>query len=241
MNALAGLGGEQWFLLGDRDLAMHVERTRALREGGTLTAFVRRAARALGIDAEILPMTDDRVSTVVLSDEGPMPFQRYFVERRCAPVIRDLCFEGAARARPAPGVLEVIADPATQAIVICPSNPYLSIDPILAVPGIRDALAASSAPAIAVSPIIGGQAIKGPTVKIMAELGIHATNRSIAAHYHGLIDGIVVDRADASEAVGLGVPALATATLMRDLADRTRLAREVLGFAGTLTPVGVER
>jgi LPPG:FO 2-phospho-L-lactate transferase len=234
MAALRELGGEHWFQLGDRDLALHVERTRALREGTTLTGFVERAALALGIDAQILPMTDDRVRTMVNTDEGDLAFQRYFVERRCAPAVCALRFEGAAQASPAIGLSRALADRTLRAVVICPSNPYLSIDPILAVPGIRGALTATAAPVIAVSPLIGGQAVKGPTVKIMAELGISATTESVAAHYRGLIDGLVVDDADAKEAANLDVPVLATRTLMQDLADRTRLAEEVIAFAERL-------
>jgi LPPG:FO 2-phospho-L-lactate transferase len=236
MTALRELGGEHWFQLGDRDLALHVERTRTLREGATLTMFVERVARALGIDAQILPMTDDRVRTMVNTDEGDLEFQRYFVERRCAPAVRALRFEGASQATPAAGLCRALSDPTLRAVVICPSNPYLSIDPILAVPGVRMLLAATTAPVIAVSPIIGGQAIKGPTVKIMAELGISATNESVAAHYRGLIDGLVIDDidADSGEGAGLDVPVLATRTLMQDLADRTRLAEEVIAFAERL-------
>jgi LPPG:FO 2-phospho-L-lactate transferase len=234
MAAVRELGGEHWFQLGDRDLALHVERTRALREGTTLTAFVDHAARALGIDAHVLPMSDDRVRTMVNTDEGDLPFQRYFVERRCAPAVRALRFEGAAQARPAAGLCRALADPTLRAVVICPSNPYLSIDPILAIPGVRAALSATTAPVVGVSPIIGGQAVKGPTVKIMAELGISATTESVAAHYRGLIDGLVVDESDAGDAAGLDIPVLATRTLMLDLADRTRLAEEVIAFSERL-------
>jgi len=235
MEALRQLGGEAWFQLGDRDLAMHVERTRWLRSGKSLDDFVAHAALALGISARILPMTNGRVRTIVETAEGTLPFQRYFVERRCVPAVRSLLFEGAGDAAPAPGFLEAMSDPATQAIVICPSNPYLSVDPILALPGVREALANAAAPVIAVSPIIGGQAVKGPTVKIMAELGIDANTAAVAAHYRGLIDGLVLDEADAADAGSVDVPVLVTRTLMTDLADRERLAREVVAFAGTLS------
>jgi LPPG:FO 2-phospho-L-lactate transferase len=235
MEAVRELGGDAWFQLGDRDLAMHVERTRWLREGGSLEAFVARASTALGIQARILPMTSDPVRTIVETSEGTLPFQRYFVEHRCAPVVRSLRFEGAARATPATGLLAALSDSSTRAIVICPSNPYLSIDPILAVPGIRDALAKAHAPVIAVSPIIGGQAVKGPTVKIMAELGIDANTAAVARHYRGLIDGLVVDDADSDETAGVEVPVLATRTLMIELDDRDRLARDVVAFATTLS------
>jgi LPPG:FO 2-phospho-L-lactate transferase len=235
MEAVRELGGDAWFQLGDRDLAMHVERTRWLHEGGSLEAFVACASTALGIRARILPMTNDPVRTIVETSEGTLPFQRYFVEHRCAPVVRSLRFEGAARATPATGLLAALSDSATRAIVICPSNPYLSIDPILAVPGIRDALAKAHAPVIAVSPIIGGQAVKGPTVKIMAELGIDANTAAVAGHYRGLIDGLVVDEADSDETAGVEVPVLATRTLMIEIDDRDRLARDVVAFAATLS------
>jgi LPPG:FO 2-phospho-L-lactate transferase len=234
MESLRALGGEDWFQLGDRDLALHVERTRWLHAGGTLEGFIARTAAAFNIDARILPMTNDLVRTVIETDDGELAFQRYFVERRCAPVVRALRFDGADTAMPAAGVLSALTDAATQAIVICPSNPFLSIDPILSVPGIRDALADTSAPVVAVSPIIGGQAVKGPTVKIMAELGIDANAAAVASHYRGLIDGLVLDDADADEAAGVSVPVLLTRTLMTDIADRERLARETLAFAGTL-------
>ena len=234
MEALRELGGEHWFQLGDRDLAMHVERTAFLRTGGTLSSFIVRMARALGIAARILPMTDDHVRTVVETDAGTLPFQRYFVERRCTPLVHALRFDGAEVATPAAGVISALSDGAARAVVICPSNPYLSIDPILAVAGIRTALEHSRAPVIAVSPIIAGRAIKGPTVKIMTELGIEATTKSIAAHYHGLIDGLVIDEADAADAASVGVPVLVTRTLMHDVVDRDRLAADVVSFAAAL-------
>jgi LPPG:FO 2-phospho-L-lactate transferase len=234
MEALRELGGEDWFQLGDRDLAIHVERTSFMAQGKTLAAFIAHVADRLGITATILPMTNDRVRTIVETEEGDLPFQRYFVERRSTPVVRALRFEGAERARPAGGLLEAISDPALRAIVICPSNPYLSIDPILAVGGLRVALSRAVAPVIAVSPIIGGRAIKGPTVKIMAEIGIDATPQSIAAHYTGIIDGLVIDDSDAGEAAGIDLPVLVARTLMQDLADRKRLAGEVVAFARTI-------
>jgi LPPG:FO 2-phospho-L-lactate transferase len=234
MAALRELGGEDWFQLGDRDLAIHIERTSFLGQGKTLAAFIAHVADRLGITATILPMTNDRVRTIVETEEGDLPFQRYFVERRSTPVVRALRFDGAERARPAAGLLEAISDPALRAIVICPSNPYLSIDPILAVAGLRVALSRAVAPVIAVSPIIGGRAIKGPTVKIMAELGIGATTQSIAAHYAGIIDGLVIDDSDAGEAAGIDLPVLVARTLMQTLADRKRLAGEVVAFARTI-------
>lgn len=232
--ALRQLDGEDWFRLGDRDLAMHVLRTKWLRSGKTLTEFAAHVARQLGISARILPMTDAAVRTIVDTSEGHLPFQHYFVRRHCEPAMRGIRFEGATEARPAPGLVEFIGSQTLRAIVICPSNPYLSIDPIVAVPGIAAALGTSAAPVVAVSPIIGGQAVKGPTGKIMAELGIAASTRAIASHYRGLIDGLVIDEDDADDRVQIGVPVLVTRTLMKDIADRERLARDVVDFADTI-------
>ena len=163
MAALRGLGGEDWFALGDGDLALHVLRTMRLARGDTLSAITTDFARSWGIGITMLPMSDNAVGTHLETDEGVLPFQRYFVERRCAPVVKQVSFEGAGQAVPAPGVLDAILADDTVAILIAPSNPYLSVDPILAVPGIRDALRAARAPVVAVSPIVGGDAVKGPT------------------------------------------------------------------------------
>ena len=235
MSALAEVGGETWFQLGDRDLALHVERTRRLREGQSLTRVVTDVARRFGISANILPMSDDPVRTIVDTDEGALPFQKYFVELRCAPAVRAVDFEGARTAHLSPDIAAAFERRDIAAIVICPSNPYLSVDPILAVPGMRELLRHAGAPIVAVSPIIGGAAIKGPTTKIMAELKIEATNASIACHYNGIIDGLIIDRADAADAASLPVATLTTATLMTTLEDRVNLARDVLDFARRLT------
>jgi LPPG:FO 2-phospho-L-lactate transferase len=237
MAALRQLGSETWFQLGDRDLAMHVMRTEWLRSGKSLTEFAAHVGGRLRISAQILPMTDAKMRTIVETAEGDMPFQHYFVRRCCEPAVTAIRFDGAKGAQPAPGVTELIGSPFLRAIVICPSNPYLSVDPILAVPGIRQALTSSAAPVVAVSPIIGGQAVKGPTVKIMAELGIAATTQTIAAHYRGLVDGLVIDENDADDRAQIDVPALATRTMMKDVEDRERLARDVVDFADTLTVI----
>jgi LPPG:FO 2-phospho-L-lactate transferase len=234
MSALAEIGGETWFQLGDRDLALHVERTRRLREGQSLTRVVTDVARRFGISANILPMSDDPVRTIVDTDEGALPFQNYFVELRCAPAVRAIRFDGADSANVSPDVAAAFRQPHVAAIVICPSNPYLSVDPLLAVPGMREQLRRAEAPIVAVSPIIGGTAIKGPTTKIMAELQIEATNESIARHYGGVVDALVIDRVDAADIASLPLPALATATLMNTLEDRVALARDVLDFARDL-------
>jgi len=234
MEALEALGDPSWFRLGDRDLAMHVIRTRWLRHGETLTAFARHVGRRMGIDAQVLPMSDDPVRTIVDTTDGALAFQTYFVGRRCEPATIGVRFVGSERARPSPGLLAALARPDLAVVVICPSNPYLSIDPLLSIAGIRTALAATPAPVIAVSPLIGGKAVKGPTAKIMAELGIAATAEAIAAHYRDLLDGLVIDESDAAEAARLHLPTAVRPTLMRDLADRERLARDVLEFAGRI-------
>ncbi|MCA3254030.1 MAG: 2-phospho-L-lactate transferase [Alphaproteobacteria bacterium] len=232
MAALERLGGETWFRLGDRDLATHVERTRRLAAGETLSAITADFAARLDIAQRIVPMSDDPVRTIVETDEGALAFQDYFVRRQCAPVFRGLRFDGADGARPSAGFAEALADPALEAIVICPSNPLLSLGPILAVPEVRAALAARRVPCIAVSPFIGGQAVKGPAGKIMAELGRDATPAGLLALYDGLVDGLVIDGADAGARAD--VPLHVTDTLMRGPDDQTRLAREALAFAAGL-------
>ena len=231
MDSLRRLGGETWFQLGDRDLAMHIERTRQLRAGVSLTEFTAAMARRLGIVATVLPMSDEPVSTVVHTDEGPLPFQRYFVERRCEPMLRRVTFENVARARPPAAALAALGDPDLGAILICPSNPYLSIDPILAVPQLADAIRNAGAPAVAVSPLIGGKAVKGPTAKIMAELSLGCDPSAIARHYEGVIDGLIVDHQDSGTASTLPIPVRVTATLMKTMDDRERLAEECVMFA----------
>ncbi|HLY57022.1 MAG TPA: 2-phospho-L-lactate transferase CofD family protein, partial [Stellaceae bacterium] len=172
MAALRSLGGAEWFALGDGDLALHVLRTAALARGERLSTIVAGFAKSWGIAAAVLPMSDDPVETIVETDQGILAFQEYFVARRCAPRVSAVRFVGVDAAVPAPGVVEAIADPKTRAILIAPSNPFLSVDPILAVPGLRARLAASPAPVVAVSPLVGGRAVKGPTGKLLDELGL---------------------------------------------------------------------
>ena len=234
MDALAALGGETWFQLGDGDLATHVERTRRLSAGDSLTDIARDFCSALKIGAEILPMSDQPVRTIVETRDGPLPFQRYFVERQCEPEVTGFRFEGADAARLSPAVTEALSDPALDAIVICPSNPLISIDPILAVPGMRERLSAAKAPVIAVSPLIAGRAVKGPTAKMLAELGVPATTASIARHYGDLLDALILDGADGGDADRIALPCLATKTLMTTDADKETLARQVLTFAAQL-------
>lgn len=230
MDALGALGGPDWFSLGDRDLALHVLRAEALRSGTSLSEFTSGLAARLGIAATILPMSDDRVRTIVDCDEGALAFQDYFVRLRCAPAVRGVRFDGADNARPCARVLAALADPDLAGIVICPSNPVLSIAPILAVPGMADAIRNAAAPVLAISPLIGGKAVKGPTRQIMQSMGAGADNAGVAAWYGDLIDALAIDRTDAAQAAELGVPALVTETLMNTDADKLRLAQWVLDY-----------
>lgn len=236
MAALERLGGPTWFRLGDQDLATHVERTGRLKRGETLSAVTAHLARRLGVAPTIVPMSDDPVRTFVQTDEGRLAFQSYFVEKRCAPRVVSIDFEGTDQAMPAAAALAALSSPDLAGVIICPSNPWLSIDPILAVPGWRDAIANCRAPRIAIAPLVAGQAIKGPTAKIMTELGLALNLGSIRDHYRGLIDGLVIDDADASEAPRLGLPVLTTGTIMRSLDDRVRLARSAASFCVGLVP-----
>lgn len=233
MEALREQAEEAWFNLGDRDLAMHVLRTNWLRNGRRLTEFTAQAAARFGVAARILPMTDSPVHTIVVSDEGNLPFQQYFVRRRCEPVVRAIRFVGADESQLSKELLDEIERP-LRAIVICPSNPYLSVDPILAVGGLAASLLNANAPIVAVSPIIGGQAVKGPTAKMMTELGIAVNSQSIAAHYRSLIDGLVIDSADAADRETIDLPVATANTMMRSIYDRECLARQVLTFCDGL-------
>jgi LPPG:FO 2-phospho-L-lactate transferase len=232
MEALRALGGDDWFLLGDGDLALHVLRTQRLRAGEPLSAIIADFARAWGVGARILPMTDDRVATQLETDEGLLDFQDYFVRRRCEPRVGAIRFTGAETATPGPGVIEAIRDPECRAILVAPSNPYLSVDPILAMPGVREALAKASAPVVAVSPLIGGKAVKGPTAKLVNEMGIRPDAKSIADHYAGWLDALLVDTQDPP--VALSIVQARADTLMTSLEDRIRVARAALDLADRL-------
>jgi LPPG:FO 2-phospho-L-lactate transferase len=237
MDQLGRLGGEGWFNLGDRDLAMHVERTRRLAAGETLSEITRALAAALGVAHAIVPMSDDPVRTVVQTTEGELAFQRYFVGRQCQPVVTGIRFDGATASRPSPGLGAAITRADVEAVIVCPSNPYLSIDPILSIPGVRNGLADLQAPIVAVSPIVGGRALKGPAAKLMQELGVTPGPMAIVDHYRGLLCGLVVDHEDRAEGEALdilGLPTLATASVMRSDDDRVRLADETLAFARSL-------
>ena len=237
MAMTAKLGGETWFNLGDRDLATHIARTRRLRAGESLSAITTSLCERLGIAARIVPMSDDPVRTIVVTDTGDLSFQHYFVRLKCEPVLKALRFEGAATARPAAGLLAALDDAALGGIVICPSNPYLSVQPILEVPGIRERLAARRVPLVAVSPIVGGRAIKGPAAKILRELGHEPSALAVARHYAGLIDALVLDEADAALAPAveaLGMRAVVTDTIMRDAPSARALAQTSLDAVARL-------
>ena len=231
MAALEALGGETWFRLGDGDLATHVERSRRLRSGDSLSAIIDDFRRRLGVAARLVPMSDDRVRTRLRVAEGWLDFQDYFVRRQCAPAVSGLAFAGSERARPHPDFLAALADPDLRVVVICPSNPFISIDPILALPGVRAALRECRAPVAAVSPIVGGRAVKGPTAKMMAELGLPVDAATPARHYRDILDLYIADEADAAVVAELDLPVVLCRTLMHTLADREALARTVLAAA----------
>lgn len=233
MEAVERLGGPAWFRLGDRDLATHVIRTQRLRAGETLTRITASLCAALGVSHLVLPMSDESVPTKVITDEGPLDFQDYFVRRRCEPRVRGVVFPGATETDASGKVMAAIA--AAELVVICPSNPFLSVDPILSLRGMRAALDGKRL--VAVSPIVGGQAVKGPAAKMLAELNLEASATSVAQHYAGLLSGFVLDEVDATleRSVARYVQrALVTNTVMRMDADRVRLAREVVDFGRSL-------
>jgi LPPG:FO 2-phospho-L-lactate transferase len=234
METLTALGGEDWFRLGDRDLAVHVERTHRLRQGETLSAITADFCRRLGVGPRVLQATDDRLRTRLLTDDGWLDFQDYFVRLQCRHVVRELAFDGAGDARPHPDLLVALRDERLRAVVICPSNPFISVEPILAVSGMRQALAACAAPVVAVSPIIGGRAIKGPTAKMMTELGMIPSAAAVGKRYGDLLDGYVMDVEDALEAAHVAPRVTLAPTLMTNLAEREQLARVVLEAADAL-------
>jgi LPPG:FO 2-phospho-L-lactate transferase len=226
------LGGPNWFHLGDQDLGTHIERTRRLKEGQPLSQLTRDFCKVWGVEHTILPMSDQPVRTIVETDEGDLPFQEYFVHRGCQPRVRGFRFAGVESAKPVPEAHEAIRS--SDAIIICPSNPWVSIDPILRVLTPIFAGETQGLNVVAVSPIIGGQAVKGPAAKMYAELGIEPSAMAVMNHYHGLLKGFVLDNVDAHLMDGVSIETLATDTLMRSFKDRARLAQDVLHFAGKL-------
>jgi LPPG:FO 2-phospho-L-lactate transferase len=239
LDAMTRLGEDPWFLVGDQDLATHVLRTSRLRLGSTLSEVTDGVARSLGIEANILPVTDATIATFIETVHGTFEFQDYFVRRKQQDDVLGVRIAGAEAAEPAPGVLEAIGD--ADVIVFCPSNPIVSIGPILEVPGIRRAIERSTATRVAVSPIVGGKALKGPADKMLTTLGHETSALGVARIYAGLIDALVIDKVDAGlagqiEELGLSVTALQS--IMGDADDRARFAREVLDFAGTIERQG---
>ena len=233
LNSVGALGGPTWFRLGDRDLGTHLERTRRLRAGEPLSLITRDFCRAMGIGPKVMPMSDDPVFTHVMTSEGELQFQDYFVRRKCLPEVRGFRFEGAENARPAPEVLEALR--LAELVVICPSNPWVSIDPILSVPGIVDAIRMK--PVVGVSPIIAGKTVKGPAAKMYAELGIEPSAVAVARHYAELLTGFVLDSADEGQHIeveALGLQALVTETWMRDRHGRRDLGEKVIEFGRSL-------
>jgi LPPG:FO 2-phospho-L-lactate transferase len=237
LESLEALGGEAWFHLGDRDLGTHLERTHRLKLGQSLSQVTRHFCQAWKVPVTVLPMTDDPAPTVVLTSQGELPFQEYFVHRQCQPSVTGFRFEGIEQAQPAPSLLEALQ--AADLVVFCPSNPWVSVDPILSVPGVRQALLEGrtkrSLQVVAISPIIGGKTVKGPAAKMFAELGILPSALAVAEHYGNLCSGFVLDLLDeklAPAIQSLGLKTLATDTLMNTRADRLRLADEVLTFVG---------
>jgi LPPG:FO 2-phospho-L-lactate transferase len=237
LESLEAVGGPAWFRLGDHDLGTHLERTRRLCEGQTLSQVTAAFCDAWGVISQVIPMSDEPVPTLVYTDEGPLSFQEYFVHRQCQPEVAGFHFEGVEKSRPAPGVLPALI--AADLVVICPSNPWVSIDPILAIPGVREAI--QGKPVIAISPIIGGQAMKGPAAKMFQELGLSPSAVAVAKHYgakrrNGILTGIVLDNLDADQSVEIeisGMYTLTTNTMMHTSADRLRLANElILWFDG---------
>jgi LPPG:FO 2-phospho-L-lactate transferase len=240
MAALERLGGETWFKLGDHDLATHILRTRELDAGRSLSAATALLAQRLGVAPEVMPMTDNPVRSVVQTDQGPLDFQDYFVRRQCRPVFQGVTFEGVQHARPSERLRRALDR--ADAIVITPSNPLVSIDPILAVPGVAQALRRSRRPVVAVSPMVGGKAVKGPLGKMMAERSLEPSALGVARHYGNRVDGWVIDtidRALAPAIEALGCRVLVRDTIMRTLDDKRRLAQDALTLVSELSPAHV--
>ena len=237
MEMLKTYGAPTWFQLGDKDIATHLVRRQMLADGKTLSEVTEHLCGQLGIAHSLLPMSDDVVRTWVATENGDLPFQTYFVRERCQPAVRGFRFEGIATARPQPQFMTQLNDPLLSTILICPSNPFVSIGPILALAGVRNAMRNSAAPVIAISPIVAGAAIKGPTAKMMVEMKMPVSALGVAEHYGDLLDGYVIDEADADQAKDIermGIAVHVTRTIMHSLQDRLDLARTTLEFATRL-------
>lgn len=229
-SGISSIGGEDWFRIGDKDLATHLERTNRLKKGLSLSQITNQFCSSWRVETRVLPMSDQPVPTMVDTVEhGEIAFQEYFVHQRCEPTVRKFRFAGIEAAQPAPGVLDAIDE--ADAIVICPSNPWVSIDPILAISGIKAALLKKKV--IAVSPIIAGQTIKGPAAKMFLEMGFESSSLAVAKHYENLISGFVLDKEDqmyASQLRNSAIKVLVTNTIMKNIKDRVQLAKDVLNF-----------
>ena len=237
MKAMKEIGGETWFQLGDRDLAIHVERTRRLHEGERLSLITSSFCRKLGVKSQIVPATDDSLKTLVKTPEGILSFQHYFVKDQCRAKIIALQFDGSENAQPCSALEKVLESLLLKTVVVCPSNPFLSIDPILAILGLRKKLKKSKARIIAVSPIVGGNAVKGPTANNMRDLGFTVSACSIAKYYSDFIDGFILDKRDEKEIAvieSLGIRVGLADTVMTDLQSKIKLAEDVLRFSETL-------
>jgi LPPG:FO 2-phospho-L-lactate transferase len=235
MDWLTKLGGPNWFKLGDRDLALHIRRTALLREGWSLSQITDSFRRALGVKVRIIPMSDDPAPTHILTGAGEFHFEEYFVQRRAEDTIHGVRLHAAGAAQPAPGLLELIA--AADVVMIAPSNPIVSVGPILMLPGLREALRTTAAPVVAVSPIVGGAAIKGPAAPLMRAAGYEVSALGIARIYADLIDALVIDQVDADLAApitDLGLAVAVTDTIMRGTAEKANLATTVLALANTI-------
>ena len=231
ISELEELGADSWFRLGDRDLALHLVRTQMLNQGATLQNVADRLSESLRIDHRIAPMSNDKISTTVNTPNGKLAFQEYFVREQCEPAVIDFDFEGIEKSTPNPVVMSWLDE--CDGIIICPSNPYVSVDTILSVPKYRDAF--QSKPVIAVSPIVGGLAIKGPAAKMMTELGVPPTPIAVAKHYGSLLSGFVLDQTDHEQAKDIAIPSIVTQTIMLTLQDRIGLAEQCVRFLEELT------
>ncbi|CAN0550626.1 unnamed protein product, partial [Laminaria digitata] len=241
MAAMEQLDGECWFQLGDKDLALHVERTQRLANGETLSEVIAALARAFGVEHKIVPMSNDPVRTVVRTTSGELDFQHYFVREKCKPIVTGFRFAGIERASPSPGFLAALERSDLKAIIICPSNPFVSVDPILMLPGVADILRERQVPIVAVSPIVGGMAIKGPAAKMMTELDMPSTAFTIAKYYQQVIDGLIIDHQDQNlvdDIKKINLNALAANTVMNCDTDKTQLAGQVLDFVEHIAASG---
>lgn len=241
LTALEGFGCDTWMTLGDKDMATHIFRTQLRRQGIRPSAIAQSIANSLGVKINLLLPTDDRLQTMIKTDQGWLAFQEYFVRERCQPDVREIRFEGANEARPTYEALEAIEN--ADLLLIAPSNPAVSIAPILAVPGIRQAIENSHAVKLAVSPLIGGRTVKGPADRMLTAMGYSCSNFGVASSYSGLIDGLVIDEGDRSDQAALeaeGLRVMTTPTLMTCTEDKARLAKETLAFASTCRRKEVE-